>query len=382
MEEKEDRLGRLLDKSSEENRAKVAAEWKRQGKLIIGTVDANTPEELIYAAGMLPWRITGTRQESTPLAHSHRSRGTDVYCNHLLESLLMGELDFLDGIVIGCEDDDLRRLYDNWKHIGKTPFIYLLYAPHKDSGIIRNLFAETITKLMRELEQFASVKISEDALRNAIQVYNKWRTLLMRLYELRKREVPPLSGSEFLKLVTASFAMPKNEFNQELEALFPYLEQRKTSLKTVWPRLLISSDKLDNPDYLELIESIGSLIAMDDLDTGSRYFWGTTGLNQDPVAALAERYTSRPPCSHTVQWDRYVGQIIAWTKEYNISGVLNLSHMYGYVRQIITPYFRDKLTQAGIPIMSLNIEYHLANVEQLRTRIGAFVESLVASRKG
>jgi benzoyl-CoA reductase/2-hydroxyglutaryl-CoA dehydratase subunit BcrC/BadD/HgdB len=48
---------------------------------------------------------------------------------------------------------------------------------------------------------------------------------------------------------------------------------------------------------------------------------------------------------------------------------------------MVTPYFRDSLTAAGIPIMSFNIEYHLANTGQLRTRIGAFIEMLSAGAK-
>jgi benzoyl-CoA reductase/2-hydroxyglutaryl-CoA dehydratase subunit BcrC/BadD/HgdB len=377
----ENRLNRLFEANSEESRAKAAAEWKKQGKIIIGTTDANTPEEVIYAAGMLPWRVTGTWRENVALAHAYRSVDTDVYCNHLLQSHLAGEFDFLNGIVIGCEDDDLRRLWDAWSYIGKTPFTHLLYTPHKDEPETRLAYIEAVTALKTKLEQFGSVKITTESLENAIRVYNQWRSLLMKVYELRKREVPPISGTEALKLVTASFVMPKDVFNQELEALLPYLEQRTASLKSVRPRLLVSGDKLDNPAYLELIEDAGGLVAMDDLDTGSRYFWQTTRTDQEPLTALAERYMSRPPCPHIVDWARYAGSVIGWAKEYNITGVLNLPHMYGYVRQMVTPYFRDSLTAAGIPNMSFNIEYHLANTGQLRTRIGAFIEMLSAGAK-
>lgn len=375
----EGRLNNLLEANSEPSRAERAAEYKRQGKVIIGTTDANTPEEVIFAAGFLPWRVTGTWRDNVSLAHTFRSVDTDVYCNHLLQSHMAGELDFLDGVIIGCEDDDLRRLWDAWVYIGKTPFTHMLYVPHKDSPVTRRAYSQATTNLIDKIEKSFGVKVTGQALSEAIEVYNHWRTLMMRVYELRKRETPPLSGAEVLKLATASFVMPKDQFNRELEALLPYLENRRAGLSKVTPRLLVSGDKLDNPAYLELVESTGSLVAMDDLDTASRYIWKTTSVEKPPVVALAERYLSRPPCPHIVDWPRYTDTVIGWVKEYNIAGVLNLPHMYGYIRQMVTPYYRDALTAAGIPMMSFNIEYHLTNVEQLRTRIGAFIEMLDAS---
>jgi benzoyl-CoA reductase subunit C len=372
----ESRFKRLIEQNSENNRAQAAVKLKRQGKRIIGIVDDSFPEEIIYAAGMIPWRITGTWQENVALAYIHRSVDTDDYSNHIFQSLLENKLDFLDGLVISCEYDDIRRLRDNWDYIGKTPFTYLLYVPCKDSEITRRAFAEAINDFINAFEGFFQIKISEKELRQAIQVYNQWRTLLRRVYELRKRDIPPVSGSEALKLVTASFIMSKDEFNRELEALLPYLEQRKATVKHLKPRLLVSGDKLDNPAYLELIEATGSLIAMDDLATGSRCIWGTTSLDQAPVTALVERYLTRPPSPLIAEWSKYVEQVVVWTKEYNLTGVLNLPHLHSLTRQMVTPYFRDKLIEAGIPVMSFKINYHLANTEQLKTRIGAFVELL------
>ncbi|MBN1380183.1 MAG: 2-hydroxyacyl-CoA dehydratase [Deltaproteobacteria bacterium] len=378
--EHEDRLNRLLDANGEESRAEAARKWKESGKMIIGTTDANVPEEVIYAAGMLPWRLTGTRDQDLSLAHSYHADGTDVYSNHLLQSLIMGEFDFLDGVVISCEDDDIRRLWDSWKYIDKTPFVYQMYAPHTNTPPVRNAYGEAATNLKLALEQMSGVTVTDEALTNAIQVYNRWRTLLEHLYTLRKRDRPPLTGTEYLKLVTASFVMPKDEFNSELEALMPYLEEREAPVKATQPRLLVCSDKLDNPEYLEFVESLGSLIAMDDLDTGSRYFWKTTAETGDPISALADRYLTRPPCPHIMDWPQYVQQVKKWVKDYEIAGVVNFPHLFGYIRQIITPYLTEQLNKADIPIMSLIIDYPLANVGQMRTRIEAFLEVL-ESRK-
>jgi benzoyl-CoA reductase/2-hydroxyglutaryl-CoA dehydratase subunit BcrC/BadD/HgdB len=75
-------------------------------------------------------------------------------------------------------------------------------------------------------------------------------------------------------------------------------------------------------------------------------------------------------------WSRQLGQIITWVKEFHVDGVLGLSLAWCYPQSFRTPYLREKLEKAGIPMMSLDREYHLANEGQLRTRIGAFLEVL------
>ena len=198
----------------------------------------------------------------------------------------------------------------------------------------------------------------------------------MDLCELRERDVPPLSGSEFLALTTASFVMPKDEFTQKLETLFDYLKERRTSLPRVSPRLLVSSEDLDLPAYLALIEGAGCLVAMDDLNTGSRYFWQKVDNSSEPLYALAKRILTKPACPRMFDWERYVERLIKWVREYNIDGVLDFPAIHSYWRGLIGPYLHDRLEEVGIPEMSFTREYHLSNVAQLRTRVGAFLEIL------
>ncbi len=375
----EEKLKQLLVANDEQNRIRAALEWKRRGKKIIGVMGDYVPEEVIFAAGMLPWRITGSWRADVSQATVYRPFNTDSYITHVAESLLAGELDFLDGMVATHLDDDQRRLWDLWIHLGKTPqFVNYLYIPRKTSELCIREFREGIARLVRKLEELAGVKVSKESLSQAIEVYNKWRIHLMELYELRKRDVPPLSGSEFLGLTTASFVMPKDEFDRELGTLLSYLKDRRASLPRVRPRLLVSSEDLDLPLYLKLIEDTGSLVAMDDLNTGSRYCWQTVDTDSEPLYALARRYLTRPTCPRMFDWDKYIDQLIQWVREFNIHGVLNFPAMYAYWREMLVPYLHDRLEEAGIPVISLHREYHLTNIGQLQTRVGAFLEVVEA----
>ncbi len=128
----EDRLVNLIDGNSEINRKKWAVEWKKQGKKVIGVLCSYVPEEVIHAAGMLPWRVTGTWQPDVSRALSHRPIRARLYHAHVLESLLSGELDFLDGVVATDREQELVRLWDMWTHLRKMPFAHIMHIPHQE----------------------------------------------------------------------------------------------------------------------------------------------------------------------------------------------------------------------------------------------------------
>ncbi len=372
----ENRLKKLIDANSEANRTRWAKEWQKQGEKAIGVMSAYVPEEVISAASMLPWRITGTWQGDTSHARVYRSDSSCSYCNHVMESFLNGELDFLDGIVATDLDQDLLRTWDVLVYLKKKPFAECMHIPFVDSKLNYQFLAGEVKRLADKLEALGGKKITDEALWKSIKTYNKMRELIGKVYELRKREVPPLSGAEVLGITLAAQVMPKEEFNKELEALLPFIEKRKTSLKHVHPRLLITSEMLDNPAYIDLIEE-GCLVAMDDMDTGSRYFLQPVDTKlKNPAYALAKRYLHRPSAPRMSNWDKQVEQITDWVKEYKIDGVIGMPHAWCYQHQYRMPFLTRKLEAAGIPSVRLDREYHLTNAGQLRTRIGAFLEMI------
>ena len=372
----EDKFKQLVSASDPKNRTRWAQEWQKKGKKVIGVLDSLVPEEVICAAGMLPWRIQGTWREDVSRAMTYRHPHGNTFLNHVLESLLEGELDFLDAMVCSDRDEDSLRFWDYWRHVTKTLPAYIIEVPVIDSEFTRRRFATKIRDFIGVLEETGKVNIDNSKLCQAIAVYDKGYSLLRKLYEMRKKEVPPLSGSEALGITTAAMVMPRDEFNKELEELLPYLVQRKADVSHTRPRVLLSSDMLDNPAYVELVEQAGCLVAMDDLDNGSRYLWKTTdGNSQDPAYDLARRYLQNGS-PRMFDWRGQTEQIVKWVREYNIDGVLELVDMFDYPRSFRRPYLEKWLKEEGILAMSFDRDYCLANVGQLKTRIGAFLEIL------
>jgi benzoyl-CoA reductase/2-hydroxyglutaryl-CoA dehydratase subunit BcrC/BadD/HgdB len=371
----EDKLNRLIS-AANKNRTKWARQWQKQGKKVIGVLDELVPEEVIYAGGMLPWRIQGAWRDDVSLAMVYRLPQSCDFLTHVMESLLEGELDFLDGMVLSNRDEDFVRFRDYWEWLSKTRFLYLIEVPLMDSDLTRRRFTGRIRDFINVMEKLGGVKISDSSLRRAIASYDKGRVLLRKVYELRKKEVPSLSGGEALAITTAAMVMPRDEFNKELEELLPYLEKRKANVHFTRPRLLLSGDLLDNPAYIDMVEEAGCLVAMDDLDNGSRYFWETVGnKDNDPAVVLAKRYLKNHS-PRMLDWREQSEKLIQWAKEFRVDGVLDLPDLYDYTRALRRPFWERQLKKAGISEMSFERDYQLANVGQLKTRVGAFLEML------
>jgi benzoyl-CoA reductase subunit C len=374
-------LQETLSLQEEKNRGKFPLQWKAEGKKVVGLLCSYVPEEIIHAAGMLPWRIFGTQKADTPSANLYRPAHMCLYCNHVLESLLGGQYDFLDAVVATSWDQDLVRLWDVWKYLGKSNAHYILHLPLSHSPIHKERFAREVGKFFEFIQRLSGREIRPDDLFRSITLYNRARTLLHRLYEFRKLESPPLSGAEVLGITTASLLMPVETRIETLERILSCLQQREALVGRKRPRLLISSDRLDNPALLEVVEGVGSLVAMDDLDTGSRSFWKFTDpCNPDSIPdmlkALADRYHSQPASPAMMNWSDQVAQVALWVQEFNVAGIIEFPLLNSRSRQMRAPYFKQKLVERGIPVVSFEREYHLANVGQLKTRVGAFVEML------
>lgn len=366
----------FLAMTDEKKRKEYALEIKREGRPIIGYLDPYIPEEIIYAADMFPWHIRGTQDAATPLASVYRPRYTSLHCLHVLEALLRGDLDFLDGIIMTDWDDDHKRLWDQIRFVVKMPFTPMIHVPQVKSPQAIGFFAKTLHRLREQIEKHFDVEIPDEKLQKSIDLVNETRDLLTKFYELKKSRPQLFSGAVTFGIVNAAITMPKIQFNSLMVELLGSATKMENAFKPAQYKLLLTSDWLDGVSYINLIESTGATIAMDDLNLGTRYFWRRVEIKPDPIRSLAERYLMKPPCPRMAFWNEQVAQIRKWVKQYKVDGVINLPEIYSWPRRFFSCYLRDNLTKNGIPTTTIIREYHLSNVGQIRTRLEAFLETL------
>jgi len=98
--------------------------------------------------------------------------------------------------------------------------------PHKvQSPHAYEFLTEEYKVFVKEVEKWTGKKITDKALKEAIEVYNANRRLMKKLYELRKSDNPPLTGEEVMEVVIAMQMTDKAEHNKELKKLLAKLEK-------------------------------------------------------------------------------------------------------------------------------------------------------------
>ena len=352
--------------------------WKANNRQVIGYFCSSMPEEIITAAGMLPFRVRGTGSESTELADTYFSSINCTFCRHAFNMALKGEYEFLDGLVMFNSCDNVRRIYDHWTQQLSTPFTHFMTLPRKAEPPQVEFFRGELEILKECIETHFGVRITDDNLREAIQVHNRSRRLMRDLYELRKRDRPPITGTETLALPVAATAMPKARFNELLTDLLDELKDAEGK-EGYRARLLVLGGVLDDPRYMEVIESQGGLVVTDSLCFGTRNFWVDVDESaEDPLLALAQYYVAdRPSCPRTFGLHEgraeYLRKMI---EDFGVQGViferLTFCDVWGFEAFPLSNDFAEW----GVPVLSLDREYTLGAVGQLRTRVQAFLESL------
>ncbi len=359
-------------------------DWRQQGRKCVGFLCSHVPEEIIYAAGVLPYRLRAPGCTQTTAADVYMGHVNCTFVRSCLQFIYEGKYDFLDGFVCTNSCDHSRRLYDLLRETTGFSFVHLLSVPHKTAGEeTAQWYKDELARLSEELEKAFGVEITEERLKGAIEVYNESRDLLRQLYDMRKKDAPPITGAETLNVVLAASSMPRDAYVRLLRRLLNELKERE-GFGRYRARLAISgSGGCDDPGYYKVIEDAGGLIVTDTLCFGSRYFWQPVEAEEDVLMGLARSYLKRPSCANMTDRVAERFQFIRdMAREFRSDGVVFQRIRYCDLWGGQLLYIRDKMREAGIPFLSLEREYVFGDVGQLRTRIQAFLETIEQEEAG
>jgi benzoyl-CoA reductase subunit C len=352
--------------------------WKNSGRRIIGIQCSAVPEEIIHAAGMLPMRIRTADLQSTKNADAHLHRINCSYTRSMLELLLEGKLDFLDGFVTANNCDHHLRLAGEIADKSNFQFIHYFQPNHTYGPGGKEWLLEEMKKLIDQIEETFGVRISKENLRTTIAVYNTTRRLMGRLSDLRKGDPPLLTGTEYIKIAVAGMTVPRERFNEKLELLLPELERRQMS-ESSFPRLLLLGGGCDSYAFVDFIENKGARVVADGLCFGGRHYMGfINDTMDDPLEAIAERYLARIPCPAVIDgFEQSYAMLKDIIDGMNVQGIvvarLKFCDHFAGARKLLADQLRQ---DQSIPLIELEREYSTTRSGQLSTRIQAFLEML------
>jgi benzoyl-CoA reductase/2-hydroxyglutaryl-CoA dehydratase subunit BcrC/BadD/HgdB len=358
-------------------------EWKAGGGRVLGYSGLAVPEEIIHAARMLPFRISADNEPvSMQKAEACMLPNTSSVARTLLQMALDGKYDFLDGVVVSVLNEGTRRLVDNWRMYAPRPYMDAIFLPLKRTDEARELYLADLEDWRNRLSEVRGAYIVDRDLKRAIEVYNRGRELMQKLYALRKRDRPPVTGAETLEVVKAATRMPREKFNDLLEQLLLELESTGREV-TKSKRLMIIGSELQNSTWIEAIEELDAVVVTDELCTGTRYCFGKVDTSPPPMEALARYYLlARSPSARVWPAGDRFRHIFAMAEQYKVDGVVSQIQRYDAEYSHDKMFLKKEMDERGIPILDLDVDFGDGRSEQLTARFEAFLDALKGRAAG
>ncbi len=350
----------------------VARTWQAKGKHLVGWSCAYTPEELIYAANSIPIMVSGSLEPSKH-ADVYLPINTCSFVRSCFDSALKGDYEYLDGLVISNSCDNRNKIFDLWKHHVKIPYVHFINTPHTRTEGTHNFFYDEILRFKTSLQVTFGEKLSDTTLKNAIRIFNENRLLLKKVYDLRMKDPPLISGAEALEIVLSSMVTSKEEHNLLLKRLLAGASNRADPPKG-GVRLLVSGSVMDNSKPIRIIEAMGGSVVADDWCTGSKYFWDLVSSHGDPLRAIAKRYLDKVPSSFMLEPGTNFSHTIEMAERFDVEAVIVFALKFCDTHMFDAPQLVKEFEARDLPILYLEWEHSLSGSAQLKTRIEAFLE--------
>jgi benzoyl-CoA reductase/2-hydroxyglutaryl-CoA dehydratase subunit BcrC/BadD/HgdB len=352
-------------------------EWKAAGRKVMGWFNPYIPEEIIDAAGMLPFEITGDNepvQMHGAEAHIYANSCSKIRTCWQLH--LDGKFGFLDGLVSSSMCDQDKRLHSVWEYYNKLPYMDLIYAPRKRDEEAVDLYLADLEDFRSRLSQFRWSRIPDEDIANSIKVYNRGRELMMQLYELRKRDHPPVTGAEALEVSKAAARLPREQFNELMEQLLDEIESTGREIRKGMRLMVIGSD-LHNTNQMAKLETLDAVVVVDEMDIGIRRAWGQVDTELPPMEALARYYVmGRPVDKHNWISDGRLAFIGELAEQYKINGIVSQDVRFCTYNGWDRFDLKRQMEKRGIPVLEIDLEYGHPAGAQVQIRAEAFMEML------
>ena len=366
----------------------------RGGQLALGYNCYYIPEVLLNLPGCFSSRLRAPNSSTAEIASYYMTNRNCPYVRCILERAIEGGYNYLNALfgAEGCAAMERMEEHFTLLHPVQNDrfFTTIIDPPMKgDQTSLDYYKAQLQLKVLDALRDHYGVDTSDAALRAAIEKHNRLCRVITDIGDLRKLENPPLTGYEYHVIVLVSQVCPH-------DLILPFLEETLAELKTRQPeekfpfraRVVLAGSEIDDPEFTKLLEMCGAMVVAD-----RHCFGGFPGREEIAVQdgetafdAVCRHYLHHNQCVRFMDGakiDQRHQELRRLVQDYHADGVIYESmkfcEFWSYEKVLASHVLQQEM---GIPCCTIEKEYTLGSVGQLRTRFQAFVESLEIKKLG
>ncbi|MDR2600882.1 MAG: 2-hydroxyacyl-CoA dehydratase family protein [Spirochaetaceae bacterium] len=356
---------------------------KDQGRGVAGTFCSYVPVELFMAAGVVYVGLCSGSEETIPDAETVLPRNICPLIKASYGYALTGKCPYMyfSDLVVGETTCDGKiKMYE---HLGEIKDVYVMELPktrRDDKGA--SFWLSEIHLLKQKIEEKFAVKITDENLRLAIRARNQERALLKELYELSVLDPPPVTGLQQLQILYGSqFKFDHEEKIKELRAAVDGIKaEYERGSRPVPPgakRIVLTGCPIGGATekVVRVIEEAGGVVVVYENCTGAKQYDRQVCEEGDPYKALCDYYLNIG-CSVMSPNPARLELLGRLCDQFSACAVIEMTLQSCHTYQIETRTVRRFLKERGTPFLSLETDYSAGDVQQLKTRTGAFIEML------
>jgi len=362
----------------------AAQEWKaaEAGRKVIGFMPIYVPREIIHAAGMLPLGIFGGGDQLEVI------QGDAYFQSYIcriprstIELILTGRLDFIDGMLFPSICDVIRNLSGMLKMI--RPEVYARYfdvPQNYEDGVGGEYYAAELQELREGLEKVSGQKISDDAIRNSIAIFNDNRNLVNQFYRLRAEYPWKIPATEAYLLTRAGMMMPVEEHNQLMIDYVASVEQSDRARRDNC-RVVVSGMFCEQPplNLIKSIELAGCYVVDDDFMLVNRWLTEEVPLEGDPIKNLATTFlhhSVKTSATYEPNEDEKGRYLVEAVQRSGAEGVIFAAPSFCDPALLERPMLQDALNDASVPYIAFKYAENSGQMQPIREQAGTFADSI------
>ena len=359
-----------------------------EGKVCVAYVCENTPEPLLNLPGAFSTRLRAPRTGSMEMATYYMTSFLCEYSRALLERAIEGGYNYL-GALFGAECcAAMERMEEHFFLLNPVKndhfFVTQIDPPMKgDKTNLTYYKGQLQLKVVDQLAKRYGIDVSDAAMRKAIEQFNELCDVITEIGNFRKLPNPPITGYEFHVIQLVSEVCPH-------DLILPYLKETLAEIKKRKPepefpfraRVVVAGSEIDDPEFTKLLEGCGAMVVAD------RYCFGSFP-SRERIEIRDGETAFDAICRHYLHWnqcarfmdgmkiDQRHAEVKRLVDEFHADGVIyenmKFCEFWSYEKVLASHILTEEM---GVPCCTIEKEYALGSIGQLRTRFQAFVESL------
>lgn len=349
-------------------------------RLMIGCAPEYCPEEIVYAAGMLPVGLWGG-STSIKNANMYFPAFACSLVQTTLELGMRGVYDRLAGVIVPAHCDHLKCFGQDWKvAVPQVRFIPFAHPINRKLEAAVEYLKSEYSRIKSILEEIGGKPISDQALNEAIEIYNDHRKTLREFTLIARDYCRTITPSVRHKVIKSGYFMDKLEHTQLVKGL---IEELKKAPPEEWKgnKVVLTGIMAEPTEILDMFEEYGLAVAADDLAQESRQFRTDVPQGNDPLERLARYWSCMEGCSllFDPQKNRCF-MLKTMAEESGADGVVACIMKFCEMEEFDYPIYKKTLEEAEIPLLYLELDLVTPSLEQVRTRIQSFAEMIAMKR--